>query len=229
MLQPPRNGELENPEPCGLWACPWGFCNEQFLQTQKVRGICSLEPLLMSRSFKVKYIFQVFMQGRKLKSIEGLFSCICQQNSLSAPFSPQGSHSPTKLAWEIKWKPVVPVEERETHTFMTHLFKRDPPHTPLPRIDKRSKNDWDKCKENIWRSYYVTGTLHALPPISLVRKMRCHHFHFIVEDMKFKEFECKRKEIWVPDPKELLCQHCAACTKLLSYFRTLLFLVFLWP
>lgn len=72
------------------------------------------------------------------------------------------------------------------------------------------------CKE------HITGILHTLPSNTLSRKMRYHHFHFIDEDMKFKKFECKRKEIWVFDPRELSYKPCAAYTKTSTLFKTLI-------
>ena len=63
------------------------------------------------------------------------------------------------------------------------------------------------------RSYYVPGILHTLSLITITRKMKCHYSHFTNEDVKFKEFECKRKGTYIPDPRELPYQPCAACTE----------------
>lgn len=94
---------------------------------------------------------------------------------------------------------------------MIHLFKKISPRLTIEVSMTRGP-----CKE------HMTGTLHTLPPNTLTRKMRYHHSHFIDEDTESKKCECKRKEIWVFDPRELSYKPCAAYTKTSTLFKTLI-------
>ena len=89
------------------------------------------------------------------------------------------------------------------------------------RIDSTRQQDWEWILGTHWEVLLCTRHLHALPLITLTRKMRCNHSYPTDEDMKFKESECKRKGIYIPDLRELPYQPCAACTET-SYLSQLL-------